>query len=195
MTLSELVMANRRIWEYAIEFEGKMKVKIGATPTATATTMAASTSKQQIFVMDLFAYSITLFLHQSMEIGIISRDFGAELGTRMANAADYDEYLNLAMSLSEAYNQTLGARKSWFGGAIKVGHYCADKDCKTKSIVTADGIHWCIEEMGERMNAAIACLSECSLKKDDINAMMGIRQCEKHCNDQYMNIVPVTNTE
>ena len=149
--------------------------------------------KRQIFIMDIFAYSITLFLHQSMEIGLISRDFGNELRNKMDNAADYDEYLNLTMSLSEAYNHTSPFRTGQGILHRKDGHFCADKNCKTASIVTEDGMHWCIDEMGERMNAGIACLIECGLKEGERN-VMSKRLCERTCNERYMNISPVTSS-
>ena len=185
-TLSELVIANRRIWEYAIEFEvanSAIVSSIGVGPEP----------KRQIFIMDIFAYSITLFLYQSMEIGLISTEFGNELSNKMENVADYDEFLNLTLSLSEAYNHTttFGAKKKNLHR--KDGHFCADKDCNTASIVSADGMHWCIEEMGERMNAGIACLTECSLHKEGDSNVMFARLCERHCNEKYMNISPVTS--
>ena len=154
---------------------------------------AAPSTKRQIFIMDIFAYSITLFLYQSMEIGLISTDFGIELSNKMENAADYDEFLNLTLSLSEAYNHTttFGPKKKNLHR--KDGHFCADKNCNTASIVSIDGMHWCIDEMGERMNAGIACLTECSLNKEDDSNVMGARLCERHCNEQYMNISPVTS--
>ena len=194
-TMSELVIANRRIWEYAIAFESKIMANstvassIGDGP---ATTTTPKPKTRQIFVMDIFAYSVTLFLHQSMEIGLISRDFGNELRNKMDNAADYDEYLNLTMSLSEAYNHTSPFSEKGKIYYRKDGHFCADKDCNTASIVSADGMHWCIDEMGERMNAAIACLTECSLKEGERN-VMSKRLCERHCNEQYMNISTVTS--
>ena len=198
-TMSELVIANRRIWEYAIAFESKMVANstiassIGDGP-ATTTTHKTKMKTRQIFVMDIFAYSVTLFLHQSMEIGLISRDFGNELRNKMDNAADYDEYLNLTMSLSEAYNHTSRFSVKGIIHYRKDGHFCADKDCNTASIVSADGMHWCIDEMGERMNAAIACLTTCSLKEGQRNVTRK-RLCERYCNELYMNISTVTSAK
>ena len=195
-TMSELVIANRRIWEYAIAFESKMEANstvassIGDSPATTT----PKPKKRQIFVMDIFAYSVTLFLHQSMEIGLISRDFGNELRNKMDNAADYDEYLNLTMSLSEAYNHTSPFSVNGKNYHRKDGHFCADKDCNTASIVSADGMHWCIDEMGERMNAAIACLTTCSLKEGQRNVTRK-RLCERYCNELYMNISTVTSAK
>ena len=192
--LSEVVIANRRIWEYAIEFEGKIVANSTiASSIGDGSAAATPPPKRQIFVMDIFAYSITLFLHQSMEIGLISRDFGNELSKKMGNAADYDEYLNLTMSLSEAYNHTSPFRTGQGILHRKDGHFCADKNCKTASIVTEDGMHWCIDEMGERMNAGIACLIECGLKEGERN-VMSKRLCERTCNERYMNISPVTSS-
>ena len=113
--------------------------------------------------MDIYAYSIRLFLHQCMAIELITKDFGNELINKMEDAANYDEFLNLTLSLSEAFNHTKPFGKGRKKCKRKDGHFCADKDCKKMSIITRDGMHWCMDEMGERMNAAIACLTECSL--------------------------------
>ena len=185
--LTELVVANRRIWEYATNFEVKM---LQNSSTITAPIINGPESKRQIFIMDIYAYSIRLFLHQSMALELITKDFGNELINKMEDAANYDKFLDLTLSLSEAYNHSIPLKKNL---KRKVGHFCADKDCKKKSIITSDGMHWCMDAIGERINAAIACLTECSLNKEVISNVIDARKCEKDCNGQYMNIHPVTS--
>lgn len=65
--------------------------------------------------------------------------------------------------------------------------------------ISSDGIHWCIETLGSRYSASIACLLGCvyngdvdskeerRMKNDDTN----LRECERECNEQFMSIKPV----
>jgi len=63
--------------------------------------------------------------------------------------------------------------------------------------ISSDGIHWCIETLGTRYSASIACLLGCvyngdmkgnlEMKNDDTD----LRQCERECNEQFMSIKPV----
>ena len=101
--LTELVVANRRIWEYATNFEVKM---LQNSSTFTAPIINGPESKRQIFIMDIYAYSIRLFLHQSMELELITKDFGNELNNKMEDTSNYDELSNLTQSLSEAFNHS-----------------------------------------------------------------------------------------
>ena len=63
--------------------------------------------------------------------------------------------------------------------------------------ISSDGIHWCIETLGTRYSASIACLLGCvyngdikdkrRMKNDDTD----LRDCERECNEQFMSIKPV----
>ena len=76
------------------------------------------------------------------------------------------------------------------------------KDCIRNKIST-DGMHWCIETLGPRYSASIACLLGCvynsnggekeednTKQKEDHTANV-LRQCERECNDQFMSINPI----
>ena len=80
-----------------------------------------------------------------------------------------------------------------------------EKNCVRNKIST-DGIHWCIESLGPRYSASIACLLGCVYndnKYDQANGQNqgggekekksneGVRACEKECNMQFMSIDPV----
>eukprot|EP00956_Cyclotella_meneghiniana_P029627 scaffold72399_cov49-Cyclotella_meneghiniana.AAC.8 len=66
-----------------------------------------------------------------------------------------------------------------------------------------DGMHWCVETIGPRYSASIACLLGCIYngdmdkkyekatndKKDNI--MSSIRYCENECNQRFMSLLPV----
>jgi hypothetical protein len=77
-----------------------------------------------------------------------------------------------------------------------------DCSCRRNQL-SIDGMHWCMESVGGRSLAAMACLLQCSLvwhtstkegNRDDIKA------CESSCNDRFMSLKPVdqlfvTNTK
>ena len=58
--------------------------------------------------------------------------------------------------------------------------------------ISRDGMHWCIETLGARYSASIACLLGCIYNngKEQQNGME-VRKCEQECNDQFMSLVPV----
>jgi len=64
------------------------------------------------------------------------------------------------------------------------------------NMISRDGMHWCIESLGPRYSASIACLLGCVYNgkhPDDITTknVANVRQCEQECNDQLMSLVPV----
>ncbi|KAL7540451.1 hypothetical protein ACHAXR_010114 [Thalassiosira sp. AJA248-18] len=68
------------------------------------------------------------------------------------------------------------------------------EDC-VRNKISRDGAHWCVETLGPRYSASIACLLGCvyngnepSTSAQDIEM---IRKCEQNCNDQFMSILPV----
>lgn len=178
--LGVLVATNQLIWDYAQQFEAHAKESMHNS----------TTPKRQILVMDVFAYSVFLFLQNSIEIGLIPKKKGEELKARLNETADYNEFLNLSMALQDvgAFNQTIRVR----GQTRHVGQYCGDLKCHSQSMISYDGMHWCMQETGGRLDAGLACLIQCSLH-DDAGAEAGetTRACERSCNTKYMSLVPV----
>ena len=111
VNISELVVANRRIWEYAREFEVNM-TKTNSNTTIFTSDEDSSTSarsalpRRRILVMDLYAYSVSLFLQNSIEIGLMQRERGEELKSNLLQSVNASDFLNLTMTLNEALNQT-----------------------------------------------------------------------------------------
>jgi len=105
------VVANRRIWEYAREFEVNM-TKTNSNTTIFTSDEDSSTSarsalpRRRILVMDLYAYSVSLFLQNSIEIGLMQRERGEELKSNLLQSVNASDFLNLTMTLNEALNQT-----------------------------------------------------------------------------------------
>jgi hypothetical protein len=61
-----------------------------------------------------------------------------------------------------------------------------------------DGMHWCVETLGPRYSASIACLLGCVTNGDAYHVSTSkrydserIQKCERDCNDQFMSLVPV----
>jgi len=116
------------------------------------------------------------------------------LQMKMKESTDFDEYLNLTMSLNSTVNQRLAKnRRNPFRSII--GHVCGEAVpdnspegvCK-RSIITNDGMHWCMGLSSGRINAGLACLLRCSLDNDNGEALIA---CERHCNAQYMSLAQV----
>jgi hypothetical protein len=59
-----------------------------------------------------------------------------------------------------------------------------------------DGMHWCMETIGPRFSASIACLLGCiynggSGSQPDVG---NVRQCEIECNQKFMSLLPVDDS-
>ena len=69
------------------------------------------------------------------------------------------------------------------------------EDC-IRNKVSRDGTHWCVESIGPRYSASVACLLGCVYNgrepKNDSHDSKMVRLCEQACNDQFMSILPVS---
>mmetsp|Transcript_37845 Transcript_37845/g.81694 ORF Transcript_37845/g.81694 Transcript_37845/m.81694 type:complete len:479 (+) Transcript_37845:29-1465(+) len=69
-----------------------------------------------------------------------------------------------------------------------------DSDCKRNKI-SPDGIHWCVETIGPRFTASIACLLGCVHNERPPEAtaegLESVHRCEQECNNRFMSLVPV----
>ena len=69
-------------------------------------------------------------------------------------------------------------------------------DCPRNKI-SSDGMHWCMESLGARYAASIACLLGCVFNGEGSEALRSdenVKKCEQACNDQFMSLVPVEKT-
>mmetsp|Transcript_14719 Transcript_14719/g.26619 ORF Transcript_14719/g.26619 Transcript_14719/m.26619 type:complete len:153 (-) Transcript_14719:87-545(-) len=69
------------------------------------------------------------------------------------------------------------------------------EDC-VRNKISRDGAHWCVENMGARYSASVACLLGCvhngsGPSADDLQDVEMVRRCEQSCNDRFMSILPV----
>mmetsp|Transcript_3185 Transcript_3185/g.4904 ORF Transcript_3185/g.4904 Transcript_3185/m.4904 type:complete len:542 (-) Transcript_3185:80-1705(-) len=183
--ITELIEVNSVIWKYARDFQAKE-----------AQRKSKDGRKRRVVVMDLYAYTVSLVLQNSMAIGLVSNDRGATLQRQLQESNDFDTYLNLTMSLDDIYQRKTQIHFKTAGGIEmfkKQSHICADANCDKKSRITADGQHWCTKSTGGRINAALACLLRCSFgeeAKADKTAKE-MKQCEWRCNKKYMSLAPL----
>jgi len=72
-----------------------------------------------------------------------------------------------------------------------------DSECKRNKI-SPDGIHWCVETLGPRFTASIACLLGCVYNErppeSSPEGLTSVRKCEKDCNDQFMSLKRVPDS-
>lgn len=215
-TMTELVNVNQRIWKFAKDFElNQTKTsQIRVDDPGSNSSTPAQRIKRRLIVMDMYSYSIFMFLRNSIEIGLIDRRKGDMIQAELLDAGDPFRFLNLTeSSLQGLFDQKRPLRRYWGRGNkvkkdgrfidMKVGHTCGDINCTTQSSITREGTHWCMGETAGRINAGLACLVHCSLSDDGHhddsefkfrlrNATISrLRDCEKRCNDKYMTLVPI----
>ena len=56
-----------------------------------------------------------------------------------------------------------------------------------------DGIHLCMNRIGFRIEAALACLIDCAYNSN--NADETIQRCEQACNDRFLSMQPIPDNE
>lgn len=100
-----------------------------------------------------------------MSIGLVSNKTGKKIQMEMMESTDFDEYLNLIMSLEPIMNHTLAERGPRAKLNCFIGHVYGevvldksnDRACKLSSI-TDDGMYWCSKISSGQTNAGLACL-------------------------------------
>jgi len=122
---------------------------------------------------------------------------------------------NLVQGLMEDNASALGYNISnstyWMdrlqGGRFppSVAHICAERiespsrEC-TRNAYSLDGMHLCMNTIGSRFSAAVACLLGCSYNGNlitnvEINTTnIGLNHCSSTCNQQYMSLHPITES-
>jgi hypothetical protein len=180
-SLDQLFKVNDLIWKYARDFQAKQ----------TETESLGGRAKRKVLVMDTYAYTFSMYLQNSMAIGLIPSDIGNSLQQQLRDSTEYETYLNLTLSLRDIFNST-ATIYLWNNLVYKKGLIHADSNFRKKSLTSFDGMHWCTQATGGRLNAALACLLRCSFGTDyDDSAADEMKDCEWRCNKQYMSLAPV----
>lgn len=138
---------------------------------------------------------------------VMVMDFGAWTDTIIrlnAQLAGYDTTTTSSSSSSESQNNYTLARLGGGKYPPSVAMACADRvdagsrTC-TRNMLTIDGMHWCMESLGGRIVAGLACLLQCSLevtkrKENDDDLLTDgrvaarLRLCEGECNNRFMSL-------
>lgn len=102
------------------------------------------------------------------------------------------------MDIDELFSQRLGDKER-NGCNNKIGSpialVCAENvpdgscACK-KNQVSCDGMHWCMETIGGKVVAALACLMQCPLKNGSPEEIVQVQECEEECNSRFMSMKP-----
>ena len=75
---------------------------------------------------------------------------------------------------------------------VVCAEYTDEKSDCQRNYISFDDMHWCVETIGARWSAGLACLLGCALNKcNDSKSLEYISICEKECNEQFMALTPL----
>ena len=182
--LSDVQVLNKYIWQLAEEFNKLNEKKTFFFHDGT-------TKKKRILVMDLYAFNVHLFLQNSIQVGLLSTEFGARIEKNLSMAVNYEQFIDMSLALDNfmdnTTNKCFDPKKRL---CQKVGHVCLDLNCTVLSAITSDGMHFCTSITGGRMNAALACLLRCRYSSNYIDVDT-LNQCMFQCNKKFLSIKPL----
>lgn len=136
-----------------------------------------------VLVLDFGRLSLELFAHNAAALNLIKIRPG-----EIDEAIENNSIMTLLNPLLS--HRTMCCNKEY--GQI-IGFTCSRnrhstrgsvKDC-FKTRYSRDGMHWCMDEIGGRMNGGIACLLKCVDEKDKSFSM---NDCEHQCNKRFMSL-------
>lgn len=202
-SLNQTRDANTQIWQYAKEFN-KNQTLLEMQQQQQNTTHGNETiivpgKRKRIIVMDMYAYTMHMFLQSSMAIGLMDETRGNTIQQLMDESKDQYQFINSTTLMEDLMNYTIPVPQ--FNVFMKIGQVYADKEGSgVKNGLSHDGMHACTDTVGGRINAATACLLQCryggdtAVVKDDhydLNSLQKLDECERRCNLQYMSLVPI----
>lgn len=143
-------------------------------------------SVQNVLVMDVAKFSYELFAHNAAALGMIT------------NRTDTIDQSLKNNSIAHLLNPLLENRTKCCNDKFPqiIGFTCAEKSFNTDDCVktrySRDGMHWCMDEVGGRINGGFACLLKCIEQESNVSEQL--RECEKQCNDQFMSLRSMGST-
>ena len=213
MNAEELVKTNQQIWNYVRtfrqqEFSSWMESKVNATSDADVPPM------RKILVMELGAFSISLNLHAAIHIGAVNEYDGlASAAADLLNIHtispfkfNYGDsnFVNSTMVVFEKLiAQKLCKKRANDQHNYILSNVCMNMlnetqrnhtpFCENQNMFSEDGMHWCTDVIGPRLNAVVACLTKCSLMYNyDENGENGnLVDCERKCNEKFMTLTAI----
>ena len=176
----EFANINKRIWSYRQLEEDSL-------------------SNVKFLVMDIGAFSNSLFVHNAQNLGTISNKAAAELLEFETSGKFSFANQEFGDATAKLLEEPFNLNRVWTGRHAKsLTHTCGKldsdnaTDCKVKNMFSMDGQHWCMNIVGQRINAALACLLKCSTDYEKGGELL---DCEGRCNSKYMNLSPVSVPE
>jgi hypothetical protein len=158
---------------------------------------------QSVQVLDLGRFSLELVTHNAAALGML-KGSAEDIIQESRNGRGHDYYEQSRQSiLMDHLGPALVHRLDCCSketemivvnscGELPV-NFTQTKSCK-KSSSSYDGMHWCLKETAGRINAAIACIIQCSYRDMENNAD-NANECEERCNAMYMTVDPIVWNE
>jgi DNA replication protein DnaD len=206
----ELLKTNQQIWNYVRtfrqqEFNSWMESKMNAESDAGVRPM------RKILVMELGAFSISLNLHAAIQIGAVNESdslaSAAEdllkihsISPSKFNYGDSNFFNNTMVVFDKLIAQKLQKLRPFHQHQYILSNTCMNmlnetqrnntSHCGNQNMFSSDGIHWCTDVTGPRLDAVVACLTKCSLiyNYDENGENGSLVDCERKCNEKFMTL-------
>ena len=129
---------------------------------------------RHVLVADVERYGEELYRYNAMKLGYNSTDDAEILADKKTMAKKGTAFpWKIAMCCSER---------------VKPGA----ADCVQNNLFN-DGMHLCMNRIGFRIEATLACLIDCAY--NDNSANQSIQRCEQACNDRFLSMRPIPDDE
>lgn len=147
------------------------------------TKTAQKTGIESVLLLDLGQLSIEMFAHNAAAMRLIP--LGQDEIDQSMQSNTISEVLNPLLT-----HRTVCCNKDY--GQI-IAYTCSRnrqstnriKDC-FKTRYSRDGMHFCMDEVGGRINGGVACLLKCVETQND--SLPKINDCENRCNERFMSL-------
>jgi hypothetical protein len=155
---------------------------------------------KNVVVMDISFLTMSLFLHNSIHLGILPKDNDASNMSSDNSDVTFQEYTTQINNLADVVNPLMNKRMDCCHVDYKqiIGYSCGEradsstKKCK-RNFYSHDGMHFCMHMVGGRMHAAFACLLRCVYEKNyrKHSNQNFLKNCELKCNTKFMTFRPI----
>ena len=136
---------------------------------------------EQVVVMDMAKFSYELFAHNAAGLKMINY-----------NNKEIDEFIangRLSTILNPLISKRTKCCNTDYGQIIafacsRVREARKPKKC-WNTLYSLDGMHWCMDKVGGKINGAVACLVQCLENKWKFGKL---KDCENVCNHNFMSM-------
>ena len=128
---------------------------------------------RHVLIADVERYGEELYRYNAMKLGYNSTDDAEILADKIKTRFKRIYPLKIGMGCSER---------------VEPG----SRHCIQNSLFN-DGMHLCMNRIGFRIEAALACLIDCAYNGDSTSK--NISRCEQACNDRFLSMRPIPDDE